>query len=234
MPRTTSRPRGSPGIPRRRARQRSPRRRGRHERGRARGPRRSARPSPAAAGRRVRVPRPARRAGDARRGRRRRCLPTISTSTWVGARGRCGLRRRRLRRPRDRIEAPRHERWRVRAERSPGQRKVGRRLRRDRPRPSRRLARVLHGVLDLARARTPSQWARPTRRSPRRMQAASPCSSGPLSGDYYLQTDGVSLVQTEDESAFGLATATLAAREPFGRRARLGRAYVVPPTAFGF
>lgn len=55
---------------------------------------------------------------------------------------------------------------------------------------------------------------------------------GPLSGLYYIQTDGVSLVQTEEASAFGSAVTTSGGHLLLGA-SDADAVYVVPATAFG-
>ena len=58
--------------------------------------------------------------------------------------------------------------------------------------------------------------------------------AGPLSGNYYIQTDGTSLVQTEGASAFGSALAATADDTNLLVGARGSDAvYLVPATAFG-
>jgi hypothetical protein len=56
---------------------------------------------------------------------------------------------------------------------------------------------------------------------------------GPLSGNYYIQNDGVSLVQTEETSAFGSALTTMGGTSLVVGASDSDAAYLVPATAFG-
>jgi len=56
---------------------------------------------------------------------------------------------------------------------------------------------------------------------------------GPLSGNYYIQTDGTSLVQTEETSAFGSALTTTSGANLLVGARDSEAVYVVPATAFG-
>jgi hypothetical protein len=56
---------------------------------------------------------------------------------------------------------------------------------------------------------------------------------GPLSGNYYIQTDGVSLVQTAETSAFGSGLATVGLTDLLVGASDSDSAYVVPGAVFG-
>jgi hypothetical protein len=57
---------------------------------------------------------------------------------------------------------------------------------------------------------------------------------GPLSGFYYLQADGVSVVQTEEASAFGSALATTNGTSVVVGAPASDAVFLLPATAFGF